>query len=96
MVSETYVIEFPFSYLILGVELQICPQGPTCCTRAMETRLGEWSSQQYRKALQRRTDQMAAPFKAKATQLDGKKIVINFVLQKMVFRQQFVLKSAKC
>ena len=38
---------------------------------------------------------MAAPFKAKATQLDGKKIVINFVLQKMVFRQQFVLKSAK-
>ena len=59
--------------IFLGVELQICPQGPTCCTRAMETRLGEWSSQQYRKALKRRTDQMAAPFKAKATQLDGKK-----------------------
>ena len=38
---------------------------------------------------------MAAPFKAKATQLDGKKIVINFVLQKMVFKQQFVLKSSK-
>ena len=65
-------------YDVSGVELQICPQGPTCCTRAMETRLGEWSSAQYKKALQRRTDQMAAPFKAKATQVDGELLFVAF------------------
>ena len=61
------------SYFILltGVSLQICPTGPTCCTPDMEERLNDWSAAQYREALSRKTDEMATPFRNKASKLDG-------------------------
>ena len=39
----------------------------------MEERLNDWSAAQYKEALARKTDEMAMPFKSKATKLDGKK-----------------------
>ena len=60
---------------ISGVSLQICPTGPTCCTPDMEERLNDWSAAQYKEALARKTDEMAMPFRSKATKLDGKKLI---------------------
>ena len=57
--------------LLTGVSLQICPTGPTCCTPDMEERLNDWSAAQYREALSRKTDEMATPFRNKASKLDG-------------------------
>ncbi len=54
------------------MSLQICPQGPTCCTPDMEERLNDWSAAQYKEALSRRTDEMAMPFKTKASNLEGR------------------------
>lgn len=53
-----------------GSSLQICPQGPTCCTPDMEERLGHWSASQYKEAVSKKTSQMAAPFLTKATKMD--------------------------
>jgi glypican 6 len=53
-----------------GVSLRICPTGPTCCTPDMEERLNDWSAAQYREALSRKTDEMATPFRNKASKLD--------------------------
>ena len=63
-------------FLFIGVSLQICPTGPTCCTPDMEERLNNWSAEQYREALSRKTDEIATPFKSKATKLDGKFVLI--------------------
>ena len=41
----------------------------------MEERLNDWSAAQYKEALARKTDEMAMPFRSKATKLDGKKLV---------------------
>ena len=38
----------------------------------MEERLNDWSAAQYKEALARKTDEMAMPFRSKATKLDGK------------------------
>ena len=37
----------------------------------MEERLNDWSAAQYREALSRKTDEMATPFRNKASKLDG-------------------------
>ena len=44
----------------------------------MEERLNDWSAAQYKEALARKTDEMAMPFRSKATKLDGK--IFNFKL----------------
>ena len=42
----------------------------------MEARLNDWSAEQYKEALERKTDEIAMPFKIKAEKLDGKTILI--------------------
>ena len=54
--------------------LQICPSGPSCCTKSVEEKLGAWSEKQYRDALFNKTTSMAAELDQKATQVDGKSI----------------------
>merc|ERR1711884_414804 len=49
--------------------LEICPRGPTCCTRDMEVKLGHWSSRQYKEAVTNKTNQMANPFNSKANKV---------------------------
>ena len=61
-----------FSSFFSGASLQICPQGPTCCTPDMEVRLGHWSSRQYKDAVNNKTNQMATPFSTKASKIHGK------------------------
>ena len=51
--------------------MQICPSGPTCCTRTVEERLGAWSEKQYRDAVFNKTVAMAASMDGRATQVDG-------------------------
>ena len=52
--------------------LEICPRGPTCCTRDMEVKLGHWSSRQYKEAVTNKTNQIANPFNSKANKIQGK------------------------
>ena len=54
--------------------LQICPSGPSCCTKSVEEKLGAWSEKQYRDALFNKTTSMAGELDQKATQVDGKSI----------------------
>jgi hypothetical protein len=42
----------------------------------MEERLNDWSAEQYKEALSRKTDEIAMPFKSKATKLDGKFVLM--------------------
>lgn len=51
--------------------MKICPSGPSCCNRHVESRLGTWSVQQFKDGLFNKTTQMAAELDAKATQVDG-------------------------
>ena len=46
----------------------------------MEERLNDWSAAQYKEALARKTDEMAMPFRSKATKLDGKIFHFKLVL----------------
>jgi len=55
---------------ISGSMLQICPSGPSCCTKSVEEKLGAWSEKQYRDALFNKTTSMAAELDQKATQVD--------------------------
>ena len=50
--------------------LQICPEGPSCCSASVERRLADWSMDQFREALANKTNQMAAELDQKATQID--------------------------
>ena len=52
--------------------LKICPSGPSCCSRHVESRLGTWSVKHFQDGLFNKTTQMAAELDAKATQVDGK------------------------
>lgn len=66
----------PFiEYLFLGDALQICPQGPSCCTKDLEQKLGDWSVAQYRQALDERSSEIARPLRQKALELGGKRTI---------------------
>jgi len=55
---------------ISGSTLQLCPSGPSCCTKSVEEKLGSWSERQYRDALFNKTTEMAQDLDQKATQVD--------------------------
>ena len=48
----------------------MCPAGPSCCSRSVETRLADWSLQQFREDLATKTDQMAGELEQRAQQID--------------------------
>ena len=50
--------------------LELCPAGPSCCSRTAETKLGDWSLQQFREDLATKTDQMAGELEQRAQQID--------------------------
>lgn len=53
-----------------GTDLEVCPRGATCCSRDMESRLGDWAIHQYRETVSKRTQIMANPFQLKAKRVD--------------------------
>ena len=61
-----------FYFIFSGESLQICPQGPTCCTPDMEHRLGQWFSSQFKEAVNNKSLEISKPFQAKATKIFGK------------------------
>ena len=65
----------------LGSTLQLCPSGPSCCTKSVEEKLGSWSERQYRDALFNKTTEMAQDLDQKATQVDGKSITQSRVIE---------------
>ena len=48
----------------------MCPVGPSCCSRTVETRLADWSLQQFREDLAAKTEQMAGELEQRAQQID--------------------------
>ena len=67
-----YKKKISFYFIFSGESLQICPQGPTCCTPDMEHRLGQWFSSQFKEAVNNKSLEISKPFQAKATKIFGK------------------------
>ena len=61
-------------FFFSGMSLDICPRGPSCCTKIMEDKLGSWSTKQYTDAVYKKTDEATQPLQAKATKIDGKNL----------------------
>ena len=59
------------SLLIAGSKLTLCQTETSCCSRAVEQRLGAWAERQYRDALQNKTTELLAELDTRATQVDG-------------------------
>ena len=59
------------SLLIAGSQLTLCQTETSCCSRAVEQRLGAWAERQYRDALQNKTTELLAELDTRATQVDG-------------------------
>ena len=78
----------------------------------MEERLNDWSAAQYKEALARKTDEMAMPFRSKATKLDGKiwlmvkwgyfeklfeiDLPTNILEKDLKYQQKFDIIAVKC
>ena len=51
--------------------MTLCQTETSCCTRAVEQRLGAWAERRYRDALQNKTNHLLAELDTRATQVDG-------------------------
>ena len=49
----------------------LCQTETSCCSRAVEQRLGAWAERQYRDALQNKTNDLLVELDTRATQVDG-------------------------
>ena len=65
---------------LLGSNIQLCPSGPSFCTKSVEEKLRSWSERQFRDALFNKTTEMAQDLDEKATQVDGESITLTRVI----------------